>query len=157
MMDTSAIKSILQYDPETGIFHKKYDNGCSQFGYKDKDGYWIATINGKHYRLHRVAFLLMGEDIPNYVDHINGDRGDNRWANLRPANHSQNCCNQKTRSTNTSGVKNVYFDKRKDKWCVKLRVNGKRKHIGYYSNLEDAKLSAFEARSIYHKEFANHG
>lgn len=157
MIDEEYINSILQYEPETGLVHKKSDKDRCQCGYTDKDGYWVVVIRGKHYRLHRVAFLLMGLRAPKYVDHINGDRGDNRWQNLRAATHSQNCCNQKVRSTNTSGEKNVYFDKRKGKWCVKLRVDGKRKHIGYYSNLEDAKISAINARSLYHKEFANHG
>ena len=156
-MEESYIKSILQYDPEGGLFYRKDDIDRRPIGYIDKDGYWGVVIKGKHYKLHRLAFLLMGEEIPKYVDHINGMPGDNRWLNLRSASHSQNCCNQKIRSTNTSGVKNVCFDKRKNKWCVKLRVDGKRKHIGYYSDIEEAESAAIEARSIYHKEFANHG
>ena len=120
-------------------------------------GYVAVMIDGKYYKNHRLIFLWNYGFLPKYIDHINGNPADNRIENLRAASLSQNQFNRKKSSTSTTGCKNVFFNKKDKKWVVKIRVNGTRKHLGTFSNLELADLVATEARDLYHKEFANHG
>jgi len=120
-------------------------------------GYVAVMIDGKYYKNHRLIFLWNYGFLPKYIDHINGNPADNRIENLRAASLSQNQFNRKKSPTSTSGCKNVFFNKKDKKWVVKIRVNGTRKHLGTFSNLELADLVATEARDLYHKEFANHG
>ena len=120
-------------------------------------GYVAVMVDGKYYKNHRLIFLWNYGFLPKYIDHINGNPADNRIENLRAASLSQNQFNRKKSSTSTTGCKNVFFNKKDKKWVVKIRVNGTRKHLGTFSNLELADLVATEARDLYHKEFANHG
>lgn len=119
-------------------------------------GYLVTGVNYKLYPTHRLIFLYHSGYLPNVIDHINGNKQDNRIENLREATVSQNNYNCKKRKTNTSGHKNVYWDKTRNKWMVNMRVERRGKHIGYFDNIEDAIKAAIEARIKYHKEFANH-
>ena len=95
--------------------------------------------------------------LPSQVDHIDGNRENNKIENLREATHQQNIINQKRATTNKSGFKNVHWRKDKNKWCVELIVNGKKKHIGYFDDLEVAKTKLMEIRNETHQEFSNNG
>jgi len=107
----------------------------------------MIGIGGRTHYAHRLAFLYMlGELPPNQVDHINRNRTDNRWVNLRAATHSDNCRNH-TPGANSSGVTGVYFFKRTGGWMVAIGVNGVNKHLGYFKKKEDA-ISARRAGEI---------
>ncbi len=95
--------------------------------------------------------------LPNYIDHINNISTDNRIENLREANKSENNYNSKLRITNVSGAKNVCWNKKQKKWIVSLGVNNQIKYFGSFNDFELADLVAIEARSKYHKQFANNG
>ena len=87
------------------------------------------------------------------VDHRNHDTLDNQRGNLRKATRTQNNCNQRVRSDNTSGHKGVSWRKRESKWYVQINVGGKRKAIGRFRELGDA-ISAYDkAASEIHGEF----
>ena len=120
------------------------------------EGYLKTKIYKKEYLLHRLIFMWNYGYLPKYIDHINGIKTDNRIENLRPATNSQNCQNSKKRLTNTSGYKNVFWRKDRQKWTVLVSVNNKLKSFGCFDNLELADLVAQEAREKYHKEFARH-
>jgi hypothetical protein len=90
------------------------------------------------------------------VDHIDGNPSNNRIENLRGATNAQNLQNAKIHQNNTSGIKNVHFDKQKNRWNVQLRIDKKIKHFGLYKDLELAELVATEARNKYHGDFARH-
>jgi len=111
----------------------------------------------QNYKLHRIIFLYHKGYMPKLIDHINGDRYDNRIENLREANTYQNRQNSRIYSTSKSGVKNVYWCKRTNKWRVSFSINGKRKTFGSYVDLEEAKQVATSMRNKYFKDFANHG
>lgn len=118
-------------------------------------GYKAVQVDGKSYKVHRIIFLMKHGYMPEQVDHINGDKSDNRIENLREATGSQNQMNIPVRTRSKTGVLNV--SKRKDRNCyqVQIALNGKRKTIGYYKDLELAELVAIEARNKYYGEFAH--
>jgi hypothetical protein len=122
-----------------------------------KDGYIQTSISKKLYLNHRLIFLMHHGFIPKYIDHINGNKQDNNIDNLREATHIQNMLNAKLSKANSSGVKNVQWDKRRSRWAVFMRLNGKNKTYGYFKNLQEAKNTAIEVRTNLHKEYANHG
>jgi hypothetical protein len=118
--------------------------------------YMNVELDGKAYKLHRLVFMYHHGYFPKRVDHINGDRFNNRVENLREVTASQNAQNGKFRISNTSGYKNVSFEKRNEKWRVMLRVNGVNKSFGYYKDIELAGLVAAEARDKFCGQFARH-
>ena len=151
MITQEFLKSIVEYDKETGLFSKK--NG-EKFGFKDSD-YLRAQIGGKNYYLHRLAWLYEYGSFPKlHLDHVNGNKMDNRICNLREATRSQNLCNVAKTKRNTSGVKNVSFHKQSKKWRVVVSVEGKNKSFGLYDDIEMAELVAIEAKHKYHGNFA---
>lgn len=120
------------------------------------DGHLQFQIKGVNCYVHRVIFLMHHGYLPKQVDHKNNIVSDNRIENLREATHAENVRNCKIKCTNTSGVKGVFWSKRSGKWRVQICVNRKKKHLGYYDDLELAELVAIEAREKYHGEFARH-
>jgi hypothetical protein len=140
---------VVSYDATTGGL-----SGLSV--HKHPDGYLQCRYHGKWWLVHRLAFLLMGEELPPEVDHINHDKTDNRWSNLRPADSSINMRNRPKFKNNTSGVTGVSWHKLSQKWVAQINVDGKRKHIG----LDDTLLDAVAARMRAEKEYdyhPNHG
>jgi len=117
-------------------------------------GYRHVTWQNKIYKVHRLIFLLEHGYMPAEIDHINGNRSDNRIENLRPATRSENQCNRGALSSNTSGYPGVSWHKKSKAWVVRLMKNGKSKAIGYFKDLELAGLVSIEARSLYHGTFA---
>ena len=121
-----------------------------------KSGYINICIDRKFYRAHRLIFLHQNGFLPNFIDHIDCNKSNNKVKNLRVATKSQNQCNKAITSSNKSGVKNVSWSKYREEWVVQISINGKKKFIGRYKDLELADLVATEARDKYHKEFARH-
>jgi hypothetical protein len=119
-----------------------------------KTGYRHITWMGKVQKAHRLIFMLHHGYMPQEVDHINGDRADNRIENLRAANRSENQCNRNLLANNTSGYSGVSWHKKSQAWVVRLMKNGKSYAIGYFKDLELAGLVSKEARSLYHGQFA---
>jgi len=117
-------------------------------------GYKSIGLYGKEYMSHRLVFMFHHGYFPKEVDHIDGNKSNNRIENLRPATHSENLKNQKIRTNNVSGHKNVGWAKREQKWRVRLTVNFKDKHIGYFSDRELADLVAIEAVDLHHGKFS---
>lgn len=122
----------------------------------DPHGYQFVTWQRKHYAVHRVVFLLVHGWLPECIDHIDGDPGNNRVGNLRPATHLQNMRNAKTRKDNTSGVKNVYWHKQIRRWAVRLSIGGKQVAFGCFATLDEASAAAEQARADTFGEFARH-
>lgn len=101
-------------------------------------GYWVVNINGIRHYTHRVIWALCMGDFDGCIDHINGDKQDNRLENLRNVSHRQNMLNKKVQSNNTSGYRGIYWSKGKGKWVVQISQNAKPKNVGTYSTIEDA-------------------
>lgn len=152
MITQEYLKSVLEYDPTTGVF-KSIKTG-KKLGYIDA-GYERIEIKRKAYYTHRLAWLYMYGEFPELdIDHINCNKLDNRICNLRVATCIENLRNTGKNKRNTSGAKNVYFHKPTLKWQVRVNVGGRSKHLGLYDDFELADLVATEARNKYHGEFA---
>jgi hypothetical protein len=132
----------------------KIGDKAGAFGAGD---YLQVGINNKQYKLHRIIFVMHHGYLPEYIDHIDTNRTNNRIENLRACNRQENSHNSKTPVSNTSGMKHVRWRKQRQKWEVKLRMNKKSIYFGSYHDLELAELVAIEARNKYHGDFANHG
>ena len=157
MLTQAELKTHVHYDELTGLFTwinptgKRAKPG-EKLGNKMKIGYMECQILGKRYYLHRLAWLYIhGEMTDKHIDHINGDKIDNRIRNLRECNRSQNLQNTNKRSDNTSGYKGVSWSKQMKKWGVRACINGKYKHLGLFQDIE-------EARQCYERHATqNHG
>lgn len=109
-------------------------------------------------RPHRLVYmhrLVLDAQPGQRVDHINGDRLDNRRANLRLVTSAQNQQNRHATARGTSGYKGVCWHKGTEKWHVRITVNGHRLHLGYYSELETAALLYDAAARHFFGEFAH--
>jgi len=161
MITQEELKELLNYNPETGIFtYKKKKAKCTPgkiAGTYHVNGYTHIQLNRKIYKAHRLAWLYVYGYFPQFIDHINCDRGDNRLCNLREATLTQNNQNTKISKNNTSGVKGVAWHKGAKKWCATMDANGKRMYLGLFTDLELAKLVIDEARAKYHGNFVNNG
>lgn len=120
-------------------------------------GYVAIMVNKKRYQAHRLIFLYHYGWLPEFIDHVDLDRKNNDIKNLRAATRMQNNQNTPVRCDSTSGVKNVAWVDRLNKWLVKIRINNKPTHIGVFDDLELASFVASEHRDYYHGEFARHG
>jgi len=123
-------------------------------GSKTKNGYMESKICGKGFKVHRMAFLLHHGWLPKMVDHIDGNRENNKIENLRAADAQSNKCNQKIYCSNTSGIKGVCWSKERCMWKAQINYNKKRKHLGYYENINEAAEFVELARQMTHQEFA---
>lgn len=101
-------------------------------------GYIEMKINGSTYKAHRVIWKIVTGDDPNMIDHINGNRSDNRITNLRLASRTQNGANRGLSSNNLSGHSGVSYHIRDKKWQSYITVNGLRFYIGSFESLDSA-------------------
>jgi hypothetical protein len=112
-------------------------------------------IKGRKYSASRCAWLYMTGAWPvDQVDHIDRDRMNNRWRNLREADNSLNQVNTGLRSDNKTGFKGVYWVEAKGKWRARVGVRGRDVHLGYFNTAEEASAAYFKAARLYFGEFA---
>lgn len=168
-----VLRSVVYYDPETGEFTWLQRPGTERLtkswntkyaGKKvalslNKDGYFYIKfrINGENHQnsAHRFAWLYMTGEMPTLVvDHINRIKTDNKFSNLRLASISQNGHNVDARQNNSSGVKGVWWDSRRDQWVAEIKVNSEKIFIGRFSDFHEAKAARVAASKKYAGEFS---
>lgn len=165
-----TLRQLLDYDPETGVLRWKVRPrsmfGCDRIFNSWNARYAGATVGvpstttgyiqlrmlGETHRAHRLIWRMMTGKIADEVDHIDGDRTNNRWANLRDVDRSTNQRNAKRRSDNKSGVTGVHLETRSSKWCA--RIAGR--VIGHFTDFNDA-VAARKSAEIAAKFHPNHG
>ncbi len=159
MITQDFLHSIYEY--RDGDLYYRHSRGTAKagkkVGYQTKDKVTHVFIDRKSYLLHRLIFLMHHGYLPYMVDHIDGDRSNNRIDNLRAAEHAENAWNAKPRLDSKTNIKNVSYNKANDNYVVRIAQNGTRHYIGSYKDLELAELVAVMAREKYHGKFAKHG
>jgi hypothetical protein len=116
-------------------------------------GYLEGRIFKKACLAHRVIWTLVrGEWPPKCIDHINGDRADNRIKNLRTVSRGENQKNMRQSVRNTSGITGVRFDKPTSKWRAVIRASGRQTHLGLF----DTKAEAARARAAAEVKYGYH-
>lgn len=164
MITKERVEELLHYDPETGYFFwKKLEGrGHRELGGKvagclAPNGYIMLGIDRKLYRAHRVVFLLENGEFPKqYVDHIDGDKKNNKRDNLRLVTQQQNAYNAKPHKDSVTKVKGVYWDKERELYVAQIWLNGKHIHLGRYETLEEASVVAKNSRIENHGVYARH-
>jgi len=181
-LDAETARRLLRYDSEAGkLFWRertpdlfKDGDRCKKWrarnwnsNFAEKEAFTADNNCGyKHGRIffffyfaNRIIWLMIYDQFPPKgfeIDHINGDRKDNRIKNLRLVTRSQNNKNRSLQSNNTSGYPGVIWYKSRSKWYVTIKSNSKDNFLGYFTNKEEA----IAARKKAEKEFGfheNHG
>ncbi|MBD5703291.1 HNH endonuclease [Citrobacter freundii] len=145
---------LIVYEPETGKFFTK--DLKERRTKVDHKGYLKFSANGYGMVLaHRAAWAIYYGQLPHqHIDHIDGDKQNNRITNLRLCTHNQNQHNQGIRKTNKSGFKGVSFTKALNKWQAQICCNSKVKHLGFYECKVEAAHAYDIAAMEFHGEFA---
>lgn len=159
-LTAARVKDLLLYSPTDGSFvWRKSTAQCVQVGAAaggyDAHGYLRIKIGGKCYKAHRLAWLYeYGEWPIGHLDHANGQRDDNRIANLRLATPAQNRRNSRRAKNNTSGFKGVTFHKGSGRWRASIQVDRRAVTLGGFVTAEDAYAAYVAAAKRYFGEFA---
>lgn len=139
MITAERLRELFSYDPETGAFTRLVSTGDKVkigdiAGCINGAGYWQISIDYKLYLLHRLAVLWMTGRWPiAQVDHVDLERSNNSWVNLREATSTQNHANLPRSRANTSGWKGVYWRKNEKKWAAMIQHNYVRRHLGLFN------------------------
>lgn len=141
--DVEEIASVLSYDAASGVFRwvvSRRGMPVSQVaGSLNQYGYRRIVVAGRRYLASNLAWLLVhGEWPTRQIDHKNGIRCDDRIDNLRLATRSQNMGNTNLHRDNRTGLKGVWLDRRRKKYCAQICVDGVKRSLGSYDNPEDA-------------------
>lgn len=156
MITQTELKRLLNYNSETGIFTWELDRRRIMAGYTagtlKNSGYIHIVVNYKPYMAHRLAWLYITGIFPiNQLDHINGNRNDNRFCNLREATNNQNQYNSVVSKNNKLRIKGV--SKQGNKYQARARINYKEHYLGLYKTPEEASNAYLVFTKKHHGEF----
>jgi len=168
----SYLAQALSYNPETGTLQwkkrplshfvddvamRKWNTNWAgkRAGSLSGNGRRQVTVNFRNFVETRVAYALMtGEWPQGEVDHINCNKFDNRWDNLRVASRTQNANNIGLRKNNKSGYKGVSYDKATGRYIALIRSGGKKINLGRFDTAEEAHAAYCKAAKELHGDFA---
>jgi hypothetical protein len=154
-MNQALLQSLLNYDPETGIFTYKHTliKKTRVYHYAGdlvdtiRNGYFCVSIAKTSYYLHRLAYLYMTGSMPNdCVDHIDGNTQNNKWNNLRETTKKLNPKNRAGDCDSLTKVKGVYFNKKLGRYTSQIMSDGKSHYLGAYDTVDEAK-AAYDAKA----------
>lgn len=156
------IRAHMRYDETNGqLIWMNRTKSDVQFNGKKvgrkTSGYQVATVFGRAFMVHRIVwFLHHGRWPVELIDHINGQRLDNRIENLREASRRQNAWNSQIKPSNRSGYKGVYLHKQTGKYVATIRTpEGRTKRLGSFTDPQEAHAAYLRAAQDLHGEFAN--
>ena len=148
------LRSIASYAPETGLFTRK--NG-TKAGTLSHHGYLRMKIDDKTYQVHRLAWLYMTGGMPAHsIDHIDGDKLNNRISNLREADRSQNNQNGRAAERKYELPRGVGISHPSGRFKASISLGNKRRHLGTFNTPEEAGEFYQLAADLLHGEFAFH-
>ena len=136
------LSKLLSYDPETGHFTWIVGRQCvragTRAGHLMPDGYVRIIVAGSGYYAHRLAFIITQGYCPQFVDHINRNKSDNRISNLRGATRSQNKMNMPVRRDSTTGVRGIRYRRDRERYEAYLRVDRRCVYLGTFLDAKSA-------------------
>jgi hypothetical protein len=148
----AELKELFHYNPETGVFIHLQTRGKGKKGQPvgkiNHLGYVEMRVFNKLFGAHRLAVLYMTGEVPILplaVDHINGDRADNRWSNLRVADYRQQSWNAPAHRHNQSGLKGAWPCKQTGRWVSMLQDGSRRIWLGRFDTAEEAHAAWIKA------------
>ncbi len=162
MITLNELKEFVSYDPITGEFTcLNVRQGIrvkigETIGTMKPSGYMAMYINGREYSLHRLAWFYTYGEMPNVIDHQDGDPSNNAISNLRNTDIQGNGRNRKKNADNTSGVTGVVWHKRGKRWFGQIKVDGKKIHLGSFIEFSDA-VNARKNAEVLYGFHENHG
>jgi hypothetical protein len=162
------LRENLGYDKDTGeVWWAKAAQGRrlgrsagSIRSYHRLEKRWVIrlSVGGRRVNLYRsrVAFALMEGRWPDCIDHVNGDKLDDRWENLREVTNAENLRNLPKYRNNTSGSVGVYWCADRSKWRVRIKVLGAFLSLGYYADFDSA-VQVRKSAELKYGFHENHG
>lgn len=153
-LTVERLRQVLRFDDKTGEFfwtHRKTHKNKlgKQASIVRSHGYMSICIDSVYYYTHRLAWMYVYGEMPKIIDHINGNKQDNRISNLRSVDQKTNVENVlKPRKHNKSGVLGAL--KSKDKFQSRIRVDGKYIYLGRFDSKDDAHEAYLQAKRKYH-------
>lgn len=153
------VRKIFEYLPETGQLRRRITTSANAIagelaGYPDGKGYLCVSVKKRLYRFHRIVFLHVHGWLPEQLDHIDGDKLNNRVENLRPCTCSRNAGNAKLMRHNTSGYRGVSQNAKSGKWVAQIKIFGQQTYLGRFDTPEEA-ARVYNTAAIEHfAEFA---
>jgi hypothetical protein len=175
--DPDFLRKVLRYEQDSGkLFWRTrtpdtFQDGCAgsenicrrwngryagrEAFTADDRGYKQGSVGGINVRAHQVTWAMMtGAWQTDDIDHVDMDKGNNRWPNLRAASRSENKFNVGLRSDNTSGIKGVWYHSQCRKWAAEVVVDGEKHSLGVFLTKQEAAQAAAQARIVLHGVFA---
>ena len=153
-LTAEEVRARYSYDPTTGILrHTDYVSNRPhrhgrEVGCISKYGYRLLRLGNRNHMVHRIVWLhFYGEYPPEFIDHINRIKDDNRICNLRAATKQQNNSNTKRRADNKSGVPGVRLSATGNRWVASIRINRVSYALGSFINFEDAVAARRRAKA----------
>lgn len=165
------LRQLLWYEPETGKLFWR-ERGAEWFahctpGHQDRIrkgwnaawsgkeagvtgpyGYNTVTVQALHLMAHRIIWCMEHGHWPNeQIDHIDGDRVNNRLENLRECTHTENQRNMRRSRSNTSGVTGVYWDKKISRWKAEVSLKSRKIYVGVFRDLKEAETAVKAKRA----------
>jgi hypothetical protein len=158
-LTAERLREVLYYNSDTGAFTFQISVGNKVKGSEANckldskaNTYTTIAIDKERYLAHRLAWLYQTGQWPSkFIDHIDGDKSNNRWSNLREASASENKCNIKARSDNQLGLKGV--SPCGNKYRAVIHWQGKQINLGVFGTSEEAYEVYKIASKQYHGEF----
>lgn len=157
VLTQKRLKEVFKYEDGKLLWENptaKWMKKGTEAGFVTKYGYRYAAVDGKHVMVHRLIWLYHFGSLPEFLDHIDGDRLNNRIENLRPATRAQNNQNARLRKDNKTGQKGVRWREDQQKWHATIKADKKQYHLGYFKDFEDAKNAYLIAAQHLHGKFA---
>jgi hypothetical protein len=159
-MNRARISELLTFDPLSGALTWRVTRTNVKAGTVARNvsthGYLTVRIDGRRYPVHRVAWLLFYGTAPvGQIDHINGNRRDNRIANLRLAGPRDNAANSRIRRDNSTGFKGV--SRRGCRFIASIQSNGIQHHLGTFDTAMEASAAYLHKAAALFGEFASDG
>lgn len=163
IMTAELVRQLFAYDGESGelVWRKNVlprAKAGAVAGFISTDGYRRIGFRGVVYLGHRLVWLYHNGAWPEkFLDHIDGNRANNRIENLRSASRTENNRNVSIQKNNKSGFKGVSLMKRDNVWVAQITVDRKNYYLGRFPTPEEAHEAYCRAAKELHGKFANTG